>query len=136
MRDRHLWWIVGIDRICWHGCIRCGTRAALFIVQERFVTLCPKCVAERIEGLRQRGKEIPDWLEQLDREVRHELRAQERRAREALTVSWTDLVRCAKCGRVIRLKDARYPPTEGESVCYPHCQGCYGIVRGKAAAAG
>lgn len=135
MRDRHLWWIVSSDRICWHGCIQCGTRAALFVVQERYVSLCPSCVSRRIEALRERRGAVPDWLEQLDLEARHELRAQERREAQALTVSWTDLVPCARCGKVIRLKEARYPLNEGQSVLHPHCQGCYAIVRGKASTA-
>lgn len=109
-----------------HGCVECCVHAALFVFAGHFVSLCPKCAADRIGELRRAGYSLTEDLEILEDEARREVLHQERKEREALQVRWDDLVRCHGCGKVIQLDHARYREDKRDSCrLLPCCLNCY-----------
>lgn len=109
-------------------CVGCGARPGLYIVKEMFVSLCARCVAAKIIELRRRSSPLPGWVVQLEGEVTRELAYQERKEREALQVSFNDLCKCRRCGRIIHARDVRYPPESAAPGRPPHCIECYAAV--------
>jgi hypothetical protein len=110
-----------------HSCARCGTHGALFATPRMF-SACPKCLVERIRGLRALGRELPVWLYYLEGAASGTVAAEGKRGDAALSVSFDDFSRCVRCGAVVPERALRYLPT-GPNVMSPHCTSCYDLIR-------
>jgi hypothetical protein len=110
-----------------HTCARCGTHGALFATPRMF-SACPKCLVERIRGLRAGGRELPVWLYYLEGAASGTVAGEGTRADAALSVSFDDFYRCVRCGAALPERALRYLPT-GPNVMSPHCTSCYDLVR-------
>jgi len=104
------------DRFVSGNCIRCWMKAALFVFEQQYVSLCPKCATERIEHMASEGGELPPTVVWLHFETRKETRGQERQEREALSVKLDDFLRCHRCGRTVQVKDAASVSVPSETV--------------------
>jgi hypothetical protein len=109
-------------------CLGCAGHAALYIVRGKYVGLCTRCVARKIGDLRKGGQALPEWATQLERELQMELVQEKRRETQRLQVTWDDLYRCVRCGKMIKARDARYPSNYPEPGIPPHCLSCYEAV--------
>jgi len=117
------------DRFVSHKCSKCWMAAALFAFERQYVSLCPQCATERIDRMAAEGRELPPTVVWLHFETTEQMRFQERKAWEALSVKFDVFYRCHRCGRVIHEKDARYwfPPGGNSSPAY--CGECYEILK-------
>jgi hypothetical protein len=109
-------------------CTGCAGPGGLYVVRNKFVVLCAPCTREKIGQLAGSSCPPPEWVRQLEREARAEIRARKRRLEESLTVTWDDLYRCVRCGRMIRSRDARYPFPHTQQSIPPHCITCYDVL--------
>lgn len=112
------------DKFGPNGCIRCGDRGALFAFEFQFISLCARCTRDRIDQIVGSGRELPPSVECLHYEVRTEIQAQERRARDAFRVNLDVFCRCDWCGKVIHDKVARYWFPPGRNSSPPYCRPC------------
>lgn len=112
------------DRFGPNGCIRCGDRGALFAFEFQFISLCARCTRDRIDQIVGSGRELPPSVEWLHYEVRTEIQAQDRRARDAFRVKLDVFFRCDWCGKVIHDKVARYWFPPGRNSSPPYCWPC------------
>ena len=107
------------------SCFDCNLRLALFVVLNRFVSVCPGCATERIAGLRQELGSLPDWLQWFSKEVEKEVQFQRRKQDNSFELRWDDLFRCADCDKVVHERDARYHFEPEVHSSPPYCLVCY-----------
>lgn len=112
----------GADRFVNHLCLRCGYHGAAFATP-RFLTACPKCLAERIADVDEPDR--PGWIRYLRDAALREAERQDRKEKESLTVDFDDFCKCAACGKLVPRKDARYLARPDSSVLPPHCPDCH-----------
>jgi len=106
-------------------CTRCRFRKALFNYEYKYVRFCPSCTAERIETIVSSGRPIPVSLEYLHYEAQTEVAAQTRRR----TDNVVRLVRCHRCGKLLRCRECRYWLPEGATSSPAYCVECLGELR-------
>ena len=126
-------WIVSGDEFVDRTCVQCGLHAALFVSAGRFVSLCPSCVARRIESLRTRtGPGEPAWITVLYREACKEAAFQAWKREGLYHVVFDDIWKCGRCGALIQPQEAHYhnEPCAAESP--PYCEACADALRGGA----
>jgi len=101
-------------------------------VEESYIRACPECLAARIAQFRYHSR-LPQapWLLNLEGEALREAEFQTRKDAAALTVSLDDLVRCARCAKVIRIKEARSFATPGSNSHSPNCRECFEDLSGQ-----
>ncbi len=109
-------------------CLKCGDHGALYVFEENYVSLCSNCTIERIEKLAGAGRELPTSVLWLHWEAEREMKQQEKREREKLSVVFDDLCRCGRCAALIQTKDVRYWIPEGECSSPPYCRDCREIL--------
>ena len=116
------------DRFYSRNCLICGLKAALFVFETQYISLCPRCTTERVERMAEEGRELPPSVLWLHFETVKETRFQEEQRKAALSVELDDFSRCHRCGTVMQVKDARYwfPPGKSSSPAY--CSRCCGIL--------
>jgi hypothetical protein len=105
-------------------CLKCGLRGALFVFEQRYVSLCPQCATERIEQMAADGRQLPPSVLLLHRETTRETTFQKQLAKEALSTKLEEFFRCHRCGAVVHEDDAGYwfPPGEDSSPSF--CRAC------------
>ena len=122
--------ITSVDTFVNRSCVECGCDAALFISAGRFVVLCPSCASRRIAAYRRgEGRPEPDWIGILEREALREATRQARQEEATYTVTLDDLWKCARCGKLIQPREARYYLAPGLASSPPYCEPCVGALR-------
>jgi len=115
------------DRFFGGMCYECTLRRGLFVVRGRHVTLCARCVQDRINQVELEFGGLPEDIEALRKDAIQEVRYQLRREKMALSVDWNYLWKCHRCKHLMQKFEVRFiPAEEGASVthhkiCYP----CY-----------
>lgn len=116
--------ILEADKFLNHACVKCGTHGALFATPRMF-SACPKCLAERIRELRESGATLPAWAYYLEGAADDEALRQANAEDTSLSMSFDDFYHCAKCGKLILGKEAKYYSPPGSNSSAPHCVECY-----------
>jgi hypothetical protein len=107
------------------ACRSCGDHLGLYVVRGRYHGLCAPCTLARIGSLSARSAHLPEWVRLLEGAVLREIRSKERKSREALQVTWGNLIKCAICHRMMMIADARYHSGSPGVPIPPHCPACY-----------
>ena len=114
------------DRFVNGTCLACGFHAALFVVAGRYASLCPFCTVGRIDEYREIGVDQvePAWVTVLYGEARKEAASEARQEDDRYTVTLDDIWKCARCGKLIQRREARYYHAPGETTSPPYCGPC------------
>ena len=93
-------------------CRLCGKHLGLYVVRGKSHGLCAPCTKARIETYAPQPDQRSSWVAMLYDEVLREIRYEEYQEKQQLTLDW-DLVKCSVCGKMMKLRDARYPGQQG-----------------------
>lgn len=126
---------------CW--CVRCGYDGALFTVLGVSLGLCPRCVARRVDMLREDDFPLPDrrtvhtpagaglgfWpsLARLEVEALAQVREQDRKLVDRLEVRLDPPLRCRRCRSKVAMEEGRCLPSPAGTP-FVWCAECWGAV--------
>jgi hypothetical protein len=114
-----------------HWCVACGGTGALYAIPPgEFVGACSRCLIERIENLRRRNANLPEWVSVLEQEAKRQVAVESREDANEFALDFDDLYRCSRCDKLIHQRDARYPIQLAAAIggVGPHCLDCYAAV--------
>jgi hypothetical protein len=119
--------IVGRDRFFCGMCYECAFNAGLFVLRSRYVSLCARCVLDRINKVDLELGGLPEDIETLRREAIQEVHYQQRQEQMALSVDWNYLWRCHRCKHLMQRYEVRLMPAEEGAPVTHHkiCYACY-----------
>lgn len=114
-----------------HWCVTCGGTGALYVIAPGdFVGACSRCLIDRIQKLRQRNADLPEWVSVLEHEAKRQVVHEAEEDANEFALDFDDLYRCCRCDKLIHQQDARYPTHLSDAFggIGPHCVDCYAAV--------
>ena len=115
------------DRFFGGMCYECTLQGGLFVVRGRQVTLCARCVQDRISQVELEFGGLPEDIEALRKDAIQEVEYQRRQEEMALSVDWNYLWKCHRCKHLMQRFEVRLIPAEEGAPVTHHkvCYACY-----------